>query len=63
MSTPDVVVIDYGLGNLLSVRRGLEYCGGSVTVTSDPEQIIAARRVVLPGVGAFRNAMESSTLR
>jgi glutamine amidotransferase len=59
MSTPEVVVIDYGLGNLLSVRRGLEYCGGSVTVTSDPEQIVAAKRAVLPGVGAFRNAMES----
>lgn len=59
MSTPEVTVIDYGLGNLLSVRRGLEYCGGTVTVTSDPEQIVAAKRVVLPGVGAFRNAMES----
>lgn len=59
MSTPEVTVIDYGLGNLLSVRRGLEYCGGSATVTSDPERIIAARRVVLPGVGAFRNAMDS----
>lgn len=57
MSTPDVVVIDYGVGNLLSVRRGLEHCGATVDVTPDPEAIFSARRVVLPGVGAFANAM------
>jgi glutamine amidotransferase len=53
----EVVVIDYGLGNLLSVVRGLEQCGAKVTVTSDPEIIISATRAVLPGVGAFGNAM------
>lgn len=57
MNRSDVVVIDYGMGNLLSVRRGLEHCGASVEVSSDPEVIYNAARVVLPGVGAFADAM------
>lgn len=57
MRAPDVTVIDYGVGNLLSVQRGLEYCGANVLVTADPERILSASRVVLPGVGAFANAM------
>jgi glutamine amidotransferase len=57
MNHSDVVVIDYGMGNLLSVRRGLEHCGASVEVSSDPEVIHNAARVVLPGVGAFADAM------
>lgn len=59
MSAPEVVVIDYGVGNLLSVQRGLEHCGANVTVTAEPEAILAAKRVVLPGVGAFGNAMDA----
>lgn len=59
MSAPEVTVIDYGVGNLLSVQRGLEHCGAKVTLTADPEQILAAQRVVLPGVGAFGNAMRA----
>jgi glutamine amidotransferase len=54
---PEVVVIDYGLGNLLSVRRGLEHCGAKVTITSDPDTILSASRVVLPGVGSFSQGM------
>jgi glutamine amidotransferase len=54
---PEVAVIDYGMGNLLSVRRGLEHCGATVTVTADPQAIVAAQFVVLPGVGAFANGM------
>jgi imidazole glycerol-phosphate synthase subunit HisH len=54
---PEVAVIDYGLGNLLSVRRGLEHCGATVTVTSDPNTILSANRVVLPGVGSFAHGM------
>ena len=54
---PEVAVIDYGLGNLLSVRRALEHCGATVTVTSDPNTILSAPRVVLPGVGAFAHGM------
>ena len=54
---PEVAVIDYGLGNLLSVRRGLEHCGATVAVTSDPDIILSAPRVILPGVGAFAHGM------
>lgn len=57
MSMSNVIVIDYGVGNLLSVQRGLEYCGANVILTADPELILAAKRAVLPGVGAFANAM------
>ena len=57
MRQPNVAIIDYGMGNLLSVRRGLEHCGAIVTVTSDPDIIFSADRVVLPGVGAFSGAM------
>lgn len=59
MNAPKITVIDYGVGNLLSVQRGLEYCGAEVTLTSNPEKILAANRVVLPGVGAFGNAMQA----
>lgn len=59
MSHPEVTVIDYGVGNLLSVQRGLEHCGAIVTLTADLDKILGAKRVVLPGVGAFGNAMET----
>lgn len=57
MNRTEVAVIDYGMGNLLSVCRGLEHCGATVTVTSDPHTILAASRVILPGVGAFTDGM------
>lgn len=57
MKAPEVVVVDYGMGNLLSVRRSLEYCGASVVVSSDVDMIRRAPRVVLPGVGAFADGM------
>jgi imidazole glycerol-phosphate synthase subunit HisH len=63
MNPCDVVVVDYGVGNLLSVRRGLEYCGASVVLTDDPATILDAKRVVLPGVGAFGDAMEALEMR
>jgi glutamine amidotransferase len=59
MSTPVVTIIDYGVGNLLSVQRGFDNCGARVVVTSDSKVIRDAERVVLPGVGAFPNAMEA----
>lgn len=57
MSAPEVVVVDYGMGNLLSVRRGLEHCGATVKVTNDHDLILSAKRIVLPGVGAFAQGM------
>lgn len=59
MSAPEITVIDYGVGNLLSVQRGLEHCGAKVLMTSDPQKVVTAGRVVLPGVGAFANAMQA----
>ena len=59
MSALEVAIIDYGVGNVLSVQRGLEHCGAKVVLTADPEKILAAKRVVLPGVGAFGNAMQA----
>jgi glutamine amidotransferase len=56
----DVVVVDYGLGNLRSVTRGLERAGASVEITADPERFAAADGVVLPGVGAFREGVENA---
>ena len=57
MKSVDVTVIDYGIGNILSVQRGLEHCGANVIVTSDHDLILNSSRVVLPGVGAFENGM------
>ena len=51
------IVIDYGIGNLKSVQRGLEKVGAEVLTTSDPDKIVAADRLVLPGVGAFKDGM------
>ena len=56
----DVVLVDYGLGNLRSATRGLERAGASVEITDDPEAFAAADGVVLPGVGAFREGMENA---
>lgn len=58
---PLVTVIDYGIGNLFSVRRALEHCGANVEVTGDPATIAAAGRLLLPGVGAFADGMHSLT--
>ena len=53
-ATASVVVVDYGLGNLRSVTRGLERAGADVTLTDDPGRFPDADGIVLPGVGAFR---------
>ncbi|TYL36050.1 imidazole glycerol phosphate synthase subunit HisH [Natronococcus pandeyae] len=59
-SLADVVVVDYGLGNLRSVTRGLERAGADVEITDDPEAFAEADGVVLPGVGAFREGVENA---
>lgn len=58
MNNSSVTIIDYGVGNLLSVKRGFEYFGAEVIVTSNPDVILSSPRVVLPGVGAFSRGME-----
>jgi imidazole glycerol-phosphate synthase subunit HisH len=52
-----IAIIDYGMGNLRSVQKGFEKVGHAATVTSDPAVVAAASKVVLPGVGAFGDAM------
>jgi glutamine amidotransferase len=54
---PRIVVVDYGVGNLLSVTRAFETRGAEVAVTSDPGAVLGAGRLVLPGVGAFADGM------
>lgn len=54
---PTVTIIDYGIGNLLSVARAFEHCGASVMLTDDPMKITNADYLVLPGVGAFADGM------
>lgn len=53
-----VTVIDYGVGNLLSVSRAFEACGAEVLQTENPSEIAAAEYLVLPGVGAFADGMQ-----
>ena len=53
-----VVIVDYGIGNIKSVQRGLEYVGAKTTLSADPEVISNADYLVLPGVGAFEDGMK-----
>ena len=52
-----IVLIDYGVGNLRSFEKALSSVGGDVTLTSDADQISAAEKIVLPGVGHFGDGM------
>jgi len=56
-----IVIVDYGMGNLRSVHKGFEKVGFSTVVTQDPRSIRKASGLVLPGVGAFKKAMENLT--
>lgn len=53
-----VAIIDYDAGNIKSVQKAIEYLGEEVIITRDAEVILNASRVILPGVGAFGDAME-----
>jgi glutamine amidotransferase len=52
-----IAIIDYQMGNLRSVQKGFEKVGHEATITSDPQVLARAKKVVLPGVGAFGDAM------
>ena len=58
-----VTIVDYGLGNLFSVARLFRAAGADPDVTTDPEDIAQADRLVLPGVGAFQDGMAGLTQR
>lgn len=53
------VIIDYGAGNLMSVKKALDFIGAQSIITSDPSEIESADSVILPGVGSFGDAMGS----
>lgn len=56
----DVVIVDYGMGNLGSIFRAVTVCGShNVVVSDNPEKIISADKLVLPGVGAFSEGMKN----
>ena len=52
-----IVIVDYGMANLRSVQKAFEKVGAQATISSDPQHIAEADKVVLPGVGAFRDAI------
>lgn len=53
----DIVIVDYGMANLRSVQKAFEAVGSAAEITSDPHRLANAAKVVLPGVGAFRDAI------
>jgi len=52
-----LIIIDYGLGNLRSIEKALQYVGAEVKISNEPSAIDRAEALILPGVGAFRDAM------
>ena len=58
-----LTIVDYGSGNLRSVQKAFEKLGTPATITSDPGAVATAHRIVLPGVGAFGDAMRELTVR
>lgn len=54
-----VAIIDYGMCNLDSIARAVEECGGNPLVTSAPKEALSCERVIVPGVGAFPDAMRN----
>lgn len=58
-----IAIIDYGMGNVRSVRNALEYIGEEAIVTADSGEIEQADRLILPGVGAFGDAMTNLETR
>ena len=53
-----VAIIDYGAGNLHSVKNALDFLGVDSVITKDKDEILSADHVILPGVGSFGDAME-----
>ncbi|MCH5269502.1 MAG: imidazole glycerol phosphate synthase subunit HisH [Lachnospiraceae bacterium] len=52
-----IAIIDYDAGNIKSVEKALQFLGEEVVVTRNPKEILGAEKVILPGVGAFGDAM------
>ena len=63
MSQASVTIVDYQMGNLRSVQKALEHVGARATISNDPDEIATAERLILPGVGAFGDAMRELSSR
>lgn len=57
MPCAKIAIIDYGIGNLRSVQKGFAQVGAEADIVSQPEQIDSAEKIILPGIGAFKDAM------
>ncbi len=57
MTDNRICIVDYGIGNLRSVQKALVAAGAEAFLSSDPQQVLKAQKVVLPGVGAFGDGM------
>ena len=58
MRNKRISIIDYGIGNILSLSRAIEFNGYKPILVKKPEDIILSEKLILPGVGAFKNGME-----
>jgi imidazoleglycerol phosphate synthase glutamine amidotransferase subunit HisH len=54
-----ISIIDYGMGNLRSVRNAFAYLGVPSRLIRTPEEVLASERLLVPGVGSFREAMQN----
>lgn len=62
-ANPEIAIVDYQMGNLRSVQKALEHVGFDAEVTSDPDRVSKATRIILPGVGAFGDAIRELRAR
>lgn len=54
---PRIIIINYGMGNIRNIQRGLQLAGAVANVSTQPKELVNADAIVLPGVGAFRDAI------
>ncbi len=54
-----IAIVDYGMGNLMNVQKAIEYVGGNPKITNSKKDMENAKAIVLPGVGAFKDAMDN----
>lgn len=63
MTQADITIVDYGVGNVLSVARAVTQANGRPNLSSDPAEIARAERLILPGVGAFGDCIQALRAR
>ncbi len=54
-----IAIVNYGVGNLKSISKAIDFVGGKAEITNDPKKVKNADGIILPGVGAFKSAMEN----